>query len=73
MKEIIIEVPDSFGKTLKPEKVNIEIEEEIVRCKDCKYWQSRLFRTIDGKECHLCNMADGYNPPDWYCADGERP
>ena len=35
MKEIIIEVPDEFGKTLKPWKANAEIKGELVRCKDC--------------------------------------
>ena len=45
---------------------------ELIRCKDCKFWQSRVFRIIDGKECNLCEMVNGYKPPDWFCADGER-
>ena len=47
-------------------------QEEIVRCKDCKFWQSRVSRIIDGKECNLCEMVKGYKPADWFCADGKR-
>ena len=32
---------------------------EIVRCKDCKYFKTRL-----------CENEDNYD--DWFCADGER-
>jgi len=46
--------------------------EEIVRCKDCKFRQSRVSRIIDGKECNLCEMVKGYKPAEWFCADGER-
>ena len=45
---------------------------EIVRCKDCRFRQSRVFRIIDGKECNLCEMVNGYKPADWFCADGKR-
>lgn len=45
---------------------------EIVRCKDCRFRQSRVSRIIDGKECNLCEMVKGYKPADWYCADGEK-
>lgn len=38
---------------------------EIVRCKDCKYWDS---------EEHNCNIKIGWFAcgADWFCADGER-
>ena len=38
---------------------------ELVRCKDCKYW--------DADE-HDCNIKIGWFAcgADWYCADGER-
>lgn len=45
---------------------------DIVRCKDCKFRQSRVSRIIDGKECNLCEMVKGYKPADWFCADGEH-
>ena len=37
---------------------------EIVRCKDCKYWN---------EDDHDCNIKVGHftAPPDWFCADGE--
>jgi len=68
MKEIIIEVPDDFGKTLKPEKVNSEIKGEIVRCKDCRHC------TFSDSELADCMIKQGWFPvkPDWFCADGER-
>ena len=31
----------------------------VIRCKDCKYFQTRL-----------CENEDNYD--DWFCADGER-
>lgn len=52
MKEMIIEVPDDFGKTLKPEKVNCEIKGELVRCEYCKHsvvWYG------DKRRCFLWN------------------
>ena len=61
MKEIIIEVPDDFGKTLKPEKVNSEIKGEIVRCKDCRWY-------IDG----ICEKWGFRHPDDYFCSDAER-
>ena len=68
MREIIIEVPDRFGRTLEPEKVNTEIRGEIVRCKDCKhmseanspYWEI------------WCERNDRSVSVDWLCADGKR-
>ena len=38
---------------------------EIVRCKDCKHWDS---------EEHDCNIKIGWFAcgADWFCADGER-
>ena len=45
---------------------------DIVRCKDCKFRQSRVSRIIDGKECNLCEMVKGYKPADWFCADGKH-
>lgn len=69
MKEIIIEVPDDFGKTLKPEKVNSEIKGELVRCHDCKYWQDN-----NGGYPHRdCKWNQYETPdPDDFCSAGER-
>ena len=40
-------------------------ERKIVRCKDCKYWDS---------EVHICNIKVGRFAcgADWFCADGKR-
>lgn len=66
MKELIIEVPDDFGKTLKPEKANSEIKGELVRCKDCKYYPNS-----EGSTKWL-PCRETITPPDWFCADGIR-
>lgn len=65
MKEIIIAVPDRFGETLEPEKVNAEIKREIVRCKDCKWGEPG--KCGGGIDCDGC-----WHDDDWFCADGER-
>lgn len=42
--------------------------QEIVRCKDCKYWDS------EKNECYnICSYMQ-YRPcfKDWFCADGEK-
>ena len=67
MKEIIIEVPDEFGKTLKPWKANTEIKGELVRCKDCK-WYHQAF--VNERRC--VNHDNDFHNPGWFCADGER-
>ena len=42
-------------------------DKEIVRCKDCKHWESE-----DGKYgiCKICHSVSSSNG--WFCADGER-
>lgn len=39
-------------------------DDEIIRCKDCKYWDS---------EVHECAIKTGWFTcsADWYCADGK--
>ena len=38
--------------------------DDVVRCKDCKHYDSDTQSCLDG--------LDGIFQPDWYCADGER-
>ena len=69
MRELIIAVPDHFGKTLEPEKVTTVIQGELVRCKDCKHYKDGF--------CYNPNTYDdektrGNTSPNWFCADGER-
>lgn len=56
-------------KPLKPvwksECMNSKVDMvEVVRCKDCKYWNSNL-----GEYCEKLNSYPG---PNYFCADGER-
>ena len=39
-------------------------EEDIVRCKDCKYWNDPLNCRLDSEGLETTE--------DWFCADGER-
>lgn len=44
---------------------------EVVRCKDCKYWDRReygSYGTCESKNINVCGVMDA----DWFCADGER-
>ena len=70
MKEIIIKVPDRFGQELKFEKVNCEIEGELVRCKDCKHYRYYGLSQETVSECKI----DIFENPDesWFCSEGER-
>ena len=42
-------------------------KEDIVRCKDCKYWYplTKTCNNVDGACCQ------SYVADDWFCADGE--
>lgn len=77
MREIIIEVPDNFGKTGKPEKMNSTIKGDLVRCKDCKYavltYQGELkYCKYFVDEYGFTNGGDPlYLDGDFFCAAGE--
>lgn len=43
-------------------------EEEIIRCKDCEYWDNIWTEDSTG----FCGNVDGRTTPDFFCADGER-
>lgn len=46
---------------------------EVVRCKDCEFWQTDWIPNRGGdKGCHYCAMIDGSTEPLMYCAYGER-
>ena len=45
---------------------------EVVRCKDCKYWNREIHNGVEYfnfSSCDLNHYGDGHN---FYCADGER-
>lgn len=41
---------------------------EVVRCKDCKNWDTNCCSEGQG----WCPLVVGYRPGDWFCASGER-
>ena len=56
MRELIIAVPDHFGKTLKPEKATTMIQGELVRCRDCQFYDVR------------CILHNEYTNADNFCS-----
>lgn len=57
-QEVSVYFPDTMCKKGKCEP------SKIIRCKDCKHWDS---------DDHDCNIKTGWFAcgADWYCADGE--
>lgn len=54
-----------------PGTIKQEIVQELVRCKDCRYWDtSREWTGREGK--HKCEIDNLIVPPDGYCYWGER-
>lgn len=47
------------------------IQPEIIRCKDCKYWDT-TWQNDYAPNYHYCPMIDGTHRNDFYCADAER-
>lgn len=43
-------------------------EQELIRCKNCKHWETES--ALFGK-CELWHLCGVYGE-DWFCADGER-
>ena len=46
---------------------------ELIRCKDCKWYQEGI--DIDGNPFTRCNgnvRVYGHTKPNWFCADGEK-
>ena len=67
MRELIIAVPDHFGKTLEPEKMTTMIQGELVRCRDCVHAEPERV-----EEEIWCPVTCSLRSMDWFCADGER-
>lgn len=44
---------------------------EIIRCKDCKYWDTS-WQNDYAPNYHYCPNVDGTRRDDFYCADAER-
>lgn len=61
MKEFVVPVSDEGNIAFIRNGLKLP---ELVRCKDCKHYDSETQSCLDG--------LDGIFQPDWYCADGER-
>jgi len=49
----------------------LKAQENIVRCKACKYWDDTSEGRYIGGWC-FCDRLKFSTSPDWYCADGEE-
>lgn len=64
-----------YGSYVASNKINDMPSIDLVRCRECKWFQEGY--DINGKWFSLsrCNgsvRTYGQTTPDWYCADGER-
>lgn len=68
--EVIMRI--DYVATGKTEVVcHVDRVQELVRCKDCDYWDDALEAPRD-KGCYFCGCHGGYTRAEYYCADGER-
>ena len=67
--ECALEDAVNNSRTNKKEIFNAQ-KVEIVRCKDCKYWDKGHTEECSNLDS-LCYHT-GWCKPDWYCAAGER-
>lgn len=44
----------------------------LVRCGECKHWQTEWVSEEGIDNYHYCPMVDRSTFDDWFCADGER-
>ena len=65
MKEYIIKI-DEDKKDIMGNCPLVEKPQELVRCKDCKWFHHN-------STCYNEKVRFGcYRKPDWFCADGRR-
>ncbi len=71
------DVPENYEWVLEDAVYNFyankKHNDDIVRCKDCKYVENYTDIYDDrGYKCLKHNFHQEYHNADWYCADGER-
>ena len=66
MKEYIIKV-DEDRKDIMGNYPLVEKPQELVRCKDCKYWHKTIY---DTPKWLPCMSVQTYS--NWFCADGVK-
>ena len=59
IREYIVKISDEIMEEEIADK-----PPELIRCKDCKHYDSETQSCLDG--------LDGIFQPDWFCADGIR-
>ena len=64
MKEWIVEECPAFTLDGKILSTMLRREQQLVRCKDCKWHEMR-------GEMLICKAQDKPHTYDWFCADGE--
>ncbi len=80
-RSYIVEITDDVDKTAFQKFEERYGAEEVVRCKDCKWFSEKgICKHQDGGAgnirpsdwfCAYCG-AGNIHPADWFCADGER-
>lgn len=61
---------DGVSKDIKDERLAPYID--IVRCKECRHWDTDWIPTGGDDDVHWCSWKDLVEYGDWFCADGER-
>lgn len=76
IREYVVKVTDSFVPNAFQQFENEwSPEQEIVRCKDCTYWEEhyKWVRPEGGSFiAPRCNRLMKKTRSNWFCADGER-
>ena len=66
MKEYIIKI-DEDKKDIMGNCSLVEKPQELVRCKDCKYWHETIYDTPKWMPCMSVQTSGN-----WFCADGVK-
>lgn len=61
----------ALKETIRAIKELPSAQPEIIRCKDCKNWDTTWANDF-APNYHYCPMVDGTRKSDFYCADAER-
>ena len=61
----------SYEQTINKLRESLSTQPEIIRCKDCKYWDT-TWQNDYAPNYHYCPMIDGTRRNDFYCAYAER-
>ena len=73
LKEYQRIINNGFDALTKATEI-IKSQPDVVRCKDCKWWENGLCENDDvARKINDCGCyPDFRTDPDWFCKDGER-